>query len=261
MQIDWITVAAQVVNFLILVWLLRHFLYGPVVRAMDKRERHIAERLEEADRKAQEAEADKQAYARERQELDQRREELMTQARRAAEARRKELEKEARAAAEATRAELHAQVERDRERFLRDLRQRIAERFERLARRALGDLADAKLEQQIAEAFCRKVSELDAPERARVAEAATQGDGRLTVLSAHDLPADVRRVVTRKLHETFGEELGVSYHRSDDVLCGIELRAGNRSVLWSLDAYVDEFESRLSETLREMAATPRADAA
>ena len=44
MQIDWITVAAQIVNFLILVWLLQHFLYGPITRAMQRREQRIAER-------------------------------------------------------------------------------------------------------------------------------------------------------------------------------------------------------------------------
>ena len=37
MQIDWITVSAHIVNFLILVWLLKRFLYRPVIRAMDRR--------------------------------------------------------------------------------------------------------------------------------------------------------------------------------------------------------------------------------
>ena len=42
MQVDWLTVAAQIVNFLILVWLLHKFLYGPIVRAMGDREAAIA---------------------------------------------------------------------------------------------------------------------------------------------------------------------------------------------------------------------------
>ena len=48
MQIDWFTVVAQIVNFLTLVGLLKKFLYGPIIRAMDDRERRIASRLEEA---------------------------------------------------------------------------------------------------------------------------------------------------------------------------------------------------------------------
>jgi F-type H+-transporting ATPase subunit b len=48
MLIDWFTVAAQIVNFLILVWLLKHFLYKPILDAIDAREKRIAaERYEE----------------------------------------------------------------------------------------------------------------------------------------------------------------------------------------------------------------------
>ena len=36
---DWFTVIAQIINFLILVALLKRFLYGPIIRAMERRER------------------------------------------------------------------------------------------------------------------------------------------------------------------------------------------------------------------------------
>ena len=41
MQIDWLTVAAQIVNFLVLVWLLQRFLYKPITNAMHRREERI----------------------------------------------------------------------------------------------------------------------------------------------------------------------------------------------------------------------------
>ena len=49
MLIDWFTVGAQAVNFLILVWLLRRFLYQPILRAIDTREQRIAAELAGAD--------------------------------------------------------------------------------------------------------------------------------------------------------------------------------------------------------------------
>ena len=42
MLIDWFTVAAQAVNFLLLVWLLKRFLHKPVLAAIDEREKRIA---------------------------------------------------------------------------------------------------------------------------------------------------------------------------------------------------------------------------
>ena len=48
MLIDWFTVGAQLLNFLILVWLLKRFLYKPILGAIDIRERRIAAELADA---------------------------------------------------------------------------------------------------------------------------------------------------------------------------------------------------------------------
>ena len=55
MSIDWITVAAQVANFLVLVWLLKRFLYRPILDGIDAREAEIAGRMQVAERARAEA--------------------------------------------------------------------------------------------------------------------------------------------------------------------------------------------------------------
>ena len=55
MPIDWFTVVAQAINFLILVWLLKRFLYKPILHAIDEREKGIATQLAEAEAKKAEA--------------------------------------------------------------------------------------------------------------------------------------------------------------------------------------------------------------
>ena len=58
MLIDWFTVIAQVINFLILVWLLKRFLYRPILNAIDAREKRIAAEI--ADTSPNNADAMKQ---------------------------------------------------------------------------------------------------------------------------------------------------------------------------------------------------------
>ena len=48
MSIDWITVIAQIANFLVLVWLLKRFLYRPILDGIDAREAEIARSMAEA---------------------------------------------------------------------------------------------------------------------------------------------------------------------------------------------------------------------
>ena len=62
MSVNWMTVIAQILNFLILIWLLKRFLYGPILQAMDKRQQHLAELQEAAHRKSAETEETVAAY-------------------------------------------------------------------------------------------------------------------------------------------------------------------------------------------------------
>ena len=55
MLVDWFTVAAQALNFLVLAWLLKRFLYRPVLDAIDAREAAVARQLAEAEATAAQA--------------------------------------------------------------------------------------------------------------------------------------------------------------------------------------------------------------
>ena len=81
MAIDWFTVGAQVINFLVLVYLLKRFLYGPIIRAMDRREQAIIARLGDAETQVRATTREKELYTARRQELEDEREALMEEAR------------------------------------------------------------------------------------------------------------------------------------------------------------------------------------
>ena len=51
MQLDWFTTAVQIVNFLILVLLLRHFLYGRILQAIDHRQEQLQAEWDAAQKK------------------------------------------------------------------------------------------------------------------------------------------------------------------------------------------------------------------
>ena len=246
MQIDWLTVSAQIVNFLVLVWLLQHFLYGPITRAMAAREARIENRLEEAEAKRRDAEAaEARFHARER-DLEQEREQVLHEAETKAKARRREREEAARAEIEDRRRAWREQLEAERQRFLDGLRRRVSDAFYALARRALADLADVELEARIAHGFAARLRELDAETRAELQQAAGEG---VTVRSRFTLEPEAKRVVTRAVHEAVDAEVEVAYEAGEETACGIALHAGSRRVAWTLERYLDDFTRAVAEAL------------
>ena len=101
MLIDWFTVGAQALNFLILVWLMKRFLYKPILHAIDEREKQIATELANADKKKAEAQKESDEFKHKNEEFDQQRAALLSKATDEAKSERQRLLDEARQAATA----------------------------------------------------------------------------------------------------------------------------------------------------------------
>ena len=80
MLIDWFTVGAQALNFLILVWLMKRYLYKPIRHAIDEREKRIAAELANADAKKAEAQKEHDEFQHKNAEFDQQRAALLSKA-------------------------------------------------------------------------------------------------------------------------------------------------------------------------------------
>src|SRR5450631_4387883 len=80
MLIDWFTVGAQTLNFLILVWLLKRFLYKPILDAIDAREKRIATELADADAKKAEATKERDEFKQKNDEFEKHRATLLAKA-------------------------------------------------------------------------------------------------------------------------------------------------------------------------------------
>lgn len=247
MQIDWITVTAQIVNFLILVYLLKRFLYAPVMRAMDRRERRVTDRLKEAEEREREAEENAREYREKTEELERKRDEMLGEAREEAERDKRRLLDEAREEIAETRKRWQQQVSREKADFLANLRQRTGDAVQSVARKALADLADAELEAEIVRSFVDRLKSLD--EEAR--EAFGRADGPIRVNTAFELDSGARGRLTRALHEHLAEGAEVDYGESEGLVCGIELAAGGRRLGWSLADYLDELSERVEQALAE----------
>jgi F-type H+-transporting ATPase subunit b len=241
MQIDWITVSAQIVNFLILVWLLKQFLYQPVVRAIDRREERIAARLNDAQVREQQADEKMHSYQDKADELERSRDEILSQARQQAELQKRQLLEDARAEVAETRANWQQQANEEKDEFLADLRRQAATAIQAIARKALRDLADAELEEHVVRTFLARLKSLDRETREALAHTAEP----VRITSAFPLASRVRGRVTRAIHEHLAEGIEVDYRQSPDVLCGIELTSGGRRLSWTLADYMEELTARI----------------
>ena len=239
MLIDWFTVVAQIINFLILVFLLRRFLYRPIVTMMANRRERIEADLAAAERKREEAREEIETYRSKNEELDEQRQSLLQEAKEAADSERLRLLSEAREEVEKARNRWQQALDEEKEAFLLDLRQHVGEHSYQVMRRALVDLADTELEERITAVFLRRLTELDADERQLLQQAS---GANWTIQSAFELPPERRDEIRRQLAEALDYEGDLQFHRNSDLICGLELQSPDHKVAWTIDSYLDELE-------------------
>src|SRR5271156_6367849 len=148
MLIDWFTVGAQALNFIILVWLLKRFLYKPILNAVDAREKRIAAELADADAKRAEAQKEREEFQRKNETFDQQRSALLSKATDEANAERQRLLDDARQAADALSVKRTDALTNDAHRLNQAIARRTRQEVFAVARKVLTDLASTSLEER-----------------------------------------------------------------------------------------------------------------
>ena len=260
MLIDWFTVGAQALNFIILVWLLRRFLYKPILNAVDAREQLIARELADAEGKKAEAQKERDAFERKNEEFDRQRTDLVSKATDEAKAERQRLLDAARKAADEVSAKRQQALRVDAGNLNRALRLRTEQEVFAIARKALSDLANTSLEERMIAIFVDRLHALDATARAGLAAPLKAGSQPAVVRSAFDLPAPQRAVLQKALNETFSTDIQLRFETAPNLVSGIEFTINGQKLAWSIADYLSSLEMAVGDLLKEKA-EPEAKAA
>jgi F-type H+-transporting ATPase subunit b len=247
MLINWFTVVAQIVNFLVLVALLKRFLWGRLVAAIDAREKHIAGRLAEAEEKNKGAEKLKEQARSEEVALGDKHDQIIRQAQREAEDERNAMIQRARDEVRGLEARWHEDLEREQSAFLNHLKRRAATEMLSVIRRALNDLACSDVQECATRTFLDKIKKLDA------AALRDLIGKELTVLSALEIPGPVQHEIQAALEARLGAPVPLQFQRAPAMAWGIELRGNGRRIGWTPDSYIESLEENLKEALERRA--------
>lgn len=250
MNIDWFTFVAQIVNFLILVGLLRWLLYDPIVNAMKQREQKIAERWNEAEQTQALALENAARFEKQTSELESTREDLIREAGREAMEHRERLTREARDDVELKREEWITALKREQQETADEIRDIVGELATDSARRTLTELADADLEQLVTRKFIERLRTLEPEKRDAIATLLQDGDTSFRVRSSFGLDQDSRDQLRQAIKHALGHEGEVDFENSPDLICGLQLDAGGYSIEWNVDDFLRQIELDFSNRTR-----------
>ncbi|WP_028582374.1 F0F1 ATP synthase subunit B family protein [Desulfogranum japonicum] len=243
MLIDWFTVGAQIVNFLILIYLLKRFLYKPILKAMDEREKNIADRLEQAESLRQKAVADAEISALERQELETYKEHIQQEVKKEIQQWHEEAYAKAKEEVEKARISWLEHLDQEKEFFFRKVKETLCHQVFSVAAKAVQDLADEQLEAKMITRFSTLL-----PEAFPADENKTTVVSDVQVKTGFLISNDQQKEIQSAVNKIF-PDLEPEFIVDPGLGFGILLLAGNTKFEWNVRGYMDEMEDQVMRAL------------
>jgi F-type H+-transporting ATPase subunit b len=247
----WFTIVAQAVNFLILVWLLKRFLYKPILQAIDAREKGIATQLAAAVAKEAEAQKKSDDLQHKNEAFDQERTALLAKATDEAKAEGQRLLDQARKDADALRAKRQAALQTEQQHLDQEIIRWTQTQVFAIARKTLADLATASLEERMCEVFVRRLRALTGAAKEELAAALKASTQPVRVRSAFDLPPAQRSAIESAVKETFAPDAHVQFETAPELVGGIEVSTNGQKIAWSIADYMSTLEKSAGELLHQ----------
>ena len=245
MRIDWSTLALQLVNFAILVWLLQRFLYGPVLRIVDARRAAADERYADAARAAEAANQQLSALAAQRAgvaaECATVLERAQEEARQAMTARRTQAERDAQGLLDEARRTLA----RDREQIVMEARRTALDLAAEMARRVLAEVPQSVRSQGWLERIEEYLRSLPPADRRELADELAAGHA-LRVVTARPMLADAQERWRARLREALGPDIAISFDCEPRLIGGAELRFPHATLSFSVESALEALQEEAS---------------
>ncbi|MBC8316609.1 MAG: hypothetical protein H8E41_01795 [Desulfobulbaceae bacterium] len=244
MLIDWPTVIFQIINFLILIALLKRFLYGPIIKAMDEREEKIAQSLAEASRAEKEAAQHAASLSAEHEEFAEKRVLMQQEARLEIDTWKEESIYRLKKDIAALQQSWQKNLEDEQEAFMKKLKISISRQVFQVARKAFADLADDKLESRLLDTFLQKIDkELVSIEIAKIDQKI------LHIISGFPLHQEEKDRLRNGLTPFFPKQKEFRFREEPDMGFGLRLLAGNHKWEWNINRYMLDIEDEILKTM------------
>ncbi|MFP4362463.1 MAG: F0F1 ATP synthase subunit delta [Spirochaetia bacterium] len=244
MSIDWFTLSAQIINFLLLVFLLNKFLFQRIVKVMEAREQEIQNRYEKSEEKMEEARKEKDKYESLNDNWEEVKEKLKEETERDLKSYEEERKEKVKEEVESLRNKWIDSLEREKSGFFEQLRNQVSREVVKIAYKALKDLADQELEDQIISNFSEKLSS----EKEEAGLPSVNVD-TLTVKTAFPLSDSQKKQLKELITSEIGKEIEIFFTEDNELIAGISITFGGKRIAWSLEDYLENMKSKVNQAL------------
>lgn len=226
MELNWSTFVLEIINFLALVWILKRFLYKPVMDVIAHRREAIDKQLAEARQLSADASALSEQYKHRLADWEQERQKAKEKlTHELEEYRLQQLEKLKTELAQ-EEEKIHVTRSRQEKQTLREIEQRALQQGAEFASRLLSEAAGPELENRLFDLLLHELTTLPADQISTLSNNWGESPEHILVTSAYPLAENKRNQLENILSKITAMSVPVAYEVDNELLAGLNITIG-----------------------------------
>lgn len=250
MGINWVTFFAQIVNLFVLIWLLKRFLYRPILQAVEKRQAEIMNKVNRAKEEYDLAEAEHKKLLKKQADFDAQKQQKFDEVLQETENLKNKWLSEIQNEAQKMRQKMQDDLNRQAINLHTQIRDMMADNFVTISKKIASQIAGMDCIEHSIDLFQKKVSGISKTDAKKI-KSAYQKIGIISISSSETLTETTQKKLAQFLSETFDWELPLKmkFETDTDLILGLEMTVGDICIQWHLKEYLDEYQTNLNTAL------------
>jgi F-type H+-transporting ATPase subunit b len=246
MSFSWSTFALQAVNFLVLVWLLKRYLFKPVGAVVAERKAEIASAQAAAEAARQSAEQARKDLESRQSQIEAERQAITDKARAQVADERAKMIEDARADIEKQKAAALKRLDEERDSAAREVIDRSIQLAIGIAQRLLQQFSAPSLEELFLDRVLNHLDHLAATERDALLGQLGRDGGQLIVATAYPLGPEAESRWRVALSQRLGEHSQIAFAVDAELIAGVELKFPHAVLRFSWRDALDDARRELN---------------
>ena len=226
MGFDWSTFVLEIINFLILIWILKRFLYKPVLDVIEQRQAAISKKLQQAEELKSQADISLYSYNNRLSDWEEEKQE-------AKQALNQEMQQERAARMQQLKEELETErkkaavIEQRKQIELQHQAENVAISLgARFAAKLFADLSGPEIEQRLIRLFIDELKHVSLEQKSTIQSGLEDTTKEISVQSAYSLDVSDSQLLEAALREIVGSSIPFIYTQDPELIAGVKVTIG-----------------------------------
>ncbi|MFN2130131.1 MAG: F0F1 ATP synthase subunit delta [Anaerolineae bacterium] len=251
LQLNWSTVLLQILDFVLMAFILWRFLFKPVVRILDERSARVTGALSDAEQKQQSAEAMRSEYEQKLADAEEQVVAMQQQAQEELARARRQVLDETRQELTAMRTNAENEIREARRQAILQHRQALGQLITDLSARMIDEATSDRFREGALEQFVRQLAALPEEEYRQTMQLGTEEQVRVELVSAYDMEDGRRAQIEAQVEGLAGQPIEIAYRVDPSLVAGAMLRFGDLMIDGSLIGQLERLRERYMAELEQ----------